>query len=338
MSVLSTLQTNVTGPWFSIQDKHLKKCVAYSWFLFILFILQSVLSGWIWYMNQWSRIISSKYYYRGIMKTEKIQTMVNIWINEFIIWSVLREDIQIIYEGETINTKCKNQLILSNHRSIIDYTLIQSQFGAENVIFAGWTRLMKYPSFKHFWTIFRHDENDNVSVSKIKKFYGPENLVIFPEVNIFTPEVKLIERKLMKLKYKGLPVLHNVLYPRFGTFVNLIKAFSNSNDRKWCRMLEYLILPTEPILRDSMKLLDLTLVYYKITLNSMGEYKLEQTIPALWDIWSLESPMILCIHSSYHDVDKLTKKKPKQLESWLETQWCAKDKLIDTFELNVEIV
>ncbi|CDO96484.1 unnamed protein product [Kluyveromyces dobzhanskii CBS 2104] len=272
------------------------------------------------------------------MRAEKLLVMVNIWINEFILWSVMREDIQIIYEGENINSSDRNLIIISNHRSIVDYFLIQSQFGADNVIFASWTRLMKYPSLKHFWTIFRHDENASVSACKLKRFYGPENLVLFPEVNVFTPEVKFIERKLMKLKYKGLPILHNVLYPRFKTFVNLIQAFSNSSNRKWCRVLEYLILPTEAITRDSTKLLDLTLVYYTIKLNDFGEYKLEQTTPALWDVWSLETPLFLCIHASYHDFEKLSKKKPKQLESWLENQWSLKDKLIDTFELNVEVV
>lgn len=306
MSIISTIQLNITGPWFILSNKHLIKCIFFSGILLILFVLQLYLNVWIWYMSQWTRIVSSRRYYHIIGRVKKFKEMIDIWINQFIIWTVLREDIQIIYQGEKIKTDEKRQVIISNHRSLLDYTMIQSHFGAENLVFANWGRIMKYPSLQHFWTIFRHDENHSISTSKFKRFNGPESIVIFPEVNIFTPEIKMIERKLMKMRYKGLPVLHNVLYPRFGTFVNVIQAMSNNANNKWCQMFEQLILPaTQPSLTHHTNLVDLTLIYYTISLTNDDRYKLEQTTPSLWDVWSLETPMILCIHAQNYDLEKL---------------------------------
>lgn len=303
-----------------------------------LFATQLIVDSWLWFLYKWTIVIKSKHYYRKIQQAQKMQSVVNIWINEFLLWTITREDIQIIFEGEDMKVNEKSQVIICNHRSIIDYTMIQHLFGAENVVFASWRRLMKYPSLIHFWSIFRNNENAAVSVSTFKKYKGLEKIVVFPEVNIFTPEVKLIERKLMKVKCKGLPVLHNVLYPRFGTFVNLIKALTNETSKRGLRMLEHLILPSKCDYQESINLVSLTIIYYTISLKPSGEYKLEQTLPALWDIWSLESPLIICVHSTNHNLDKLGRKKQTQLESWLETQWCAKDRLIESMELNVEVI
>lgn len=338
MSILTTIQTTITGPWFKLHEKHIIKCIIFSAILCLFFVLQLMLELWVWYMNQWTKIISSRHYYRTVEQLRKTKIMIEVWINEFMIWSILRENIQVIHEGECLPAKKNKQIVISNHRSIIDYSVIQSQFGSELVIFASWGNLMKYPSLTHFWGIVRNDENYAVSISKFKNYHGSESIVIFPEVNIFTPEIKTVERKLMKSRYKALPVLHNVLYPRFKTFVNLIQAKSNEASTRWTKMLEQLIMPYENIPTHRSNLVDLTLIYYTISLKDSGQYKLEQTTPAFWDIWSLEAPLIVWIHTKNHELERLMTKKPKHLEAWLESQWCSKDRLIDTLELEVEVV
>lgn len=156
--------------------------------------------------------------------------------------------------------KLKTTLILSNHRSINDYMLISylvqscnrnmtgfsrkrellMQFWKNNQVpipplnFINWGKICNFPHLSLMRNIITQDENTFVPPRKIKehlKTTGNQVLTIFPEVNIMTTELAIIQRKLNQ-DYPFVTRFYNVLYPRFRNFISLIKCFASINHVK----------------------------------------------------------------------------------------------------------
>ncbi|SCU97813.1 LADA_0H08460g1_1 [Lachancea dasiensis] len=160
-------------------------------------------------------------------------------------------NIRIIRTGEPFEfDHTDTTLMMANHRSIMDYTLLN--FLAQDHILAGkqelswscfyqllnfpltipfkfisWGSISNMPSVRFLSRIVLRDENAAVSSNDIMNILqkrGNHTLALFPEVNVMTPELRLVQRKLTKESY--MPVLNNVLYPRFKNFTSSIRCFA----------------------------------------------------------------------------------------------------------------
>lgn len=156
--------------------------------------------------------------------------------------------------------KLRTTLLLSNHRSINDYMLINylvqscspstaghfkkrhllRQFWERGQVpipplnFISWGKICNFPHISLMKNILTQDENTFVPPRKIKehlKTNGNQVLTIFPEVNIMTTELAIVQRKLNQ-DYPFVTRFYNVLYPRFRNFISLIKCFANINHVK----------------------------------------------------------------------------------------------------------
>lgn len=156
--------------------------------------------------------------------------------------------------------KLKTTLLLSNHRSINDYMLINylvqssnsntmgyckkrhllQQFWERNqppfplLNFISWGKICNFPHISLLKNVITQDENTFVPPRKIKEYLktnGNQILAIFPEVNIMTTELAIVQRKLNQ-DYPFVTRFYNVLYPRFRNFISLIKCFANINHVK----------------------------------------------------------------------------------------------------------
>ncbi|CUS23541.1 LAQU0S10e02784g1_1 [Lachancea quebecensis] len=144
----------------------------------------------------------------------------------------------------------KSSLVIANHRSVMDYSLInylvqgteratarqsfwrliepketETELGLK---FVSWGRVCNMPSLRFLSCILTGDENRAVDATRLQEFLedrGNRILAVFPEVNVLTPELRLVQRKLAKDNY--LPMLNNVLYPRFKNFKAAIRCLSH---------------------------------------------------------------------------------------------------------------
>ncbi|QLQ79494.1 hypothetical protein HG537_0C01410 [Torulaspora globosa] len=153
-------------------------------------------------------------------------------------------------EGQLVTT-----LLLANHRSINDYMLINyliqncSKYPADerkmrNIVrkfwqddvlliprlnFITWGKIVNFPELSLLKNILMLDENAFVVPTKIKDHLtdtGNQVLAIFPEVNIMTTELSIIQRKLCQ-DYPFMAKFYNVLYPRFKSFISTIRCFAH---------------------------------------------------------------------------------------------------------------
>ena len=148
----------------------------------------------------------------------------------------------------------KTTLILANHRSLNDYMLInyliqncsrgdllrkgkkhilkkswqENEIPIPRLNFITWGKIVNFPHLSLMKNILMMDENAFVPPTKIKNHLtrtGNQVLTIFPEVNIMTTELSIVQRKLNQ-DYPFGAKFYNVLYPRFKTFISTIKCFA----------------------------------------------------------------------------------------------------------------
>jgi len=156
-------------------------------------------------------------------------------------------------------------LIISNHRAVTDYILIYhiiydqlrskketfsmitilKQLWFENDIsvcndllqvrFIGWGNIFKLIKVEVLKDIIMKDENFKIASKDVLNFLkrnGNNVLIIFPEVNILTTELGMMQRKINEKYSPFVSNFYNVLYPRFNTFVNTIGAFKEFYPKK----------------------------------------------------------------------------------------------------------
>lgn len=198
-----------------------------------------------------------------IPQLDKVSQLVQLSFQLHIVEMTLKnkKNVQIFITAESDDLelfdhhkKLKTTLLLANHRSINDYMLInylvqncsQESFNYPNkkhvlkkfwqdgespfpnLNFVSWGQIINFPYISLLRNIMMKDENVCVSPSTVKehlKKNGNQILTIFPEVNIMTTELAIVQRKLNQ-DYPFVARFYNVLYPRFRNFVSIVKCFA----------------------------------------------------------------------------------------------------------------
>lgn len=364
-----------------------------------------------------------------LAKLESIKMFIETLFQLSIIDMTLKnKNVKLVITGEKLDfTDAQNRqstsLLVSNHRSIMDYVLINYlvQVGSckelssrkylwskiipgskpistfPKVNFITWSKITNFPKLSLLFNILSKDENCSVTPSKIKKHleaHGNSVLAIFPEVNIITPELSIVQRKLTE-EY-DLPRLKNLLYPRFKNFISTIKCFARIkhvkrrdhkfkkvvdkvdklvnkvkdgnqvNDKEVAQLNMFLCNEAEnatvgakgteqqKFININDSIFDLTIVYYQPILTDdththdhtgqQGDdchYQLEQITPSLFQFLGIRNsdspPIVIRVDVKKHELSQIIQEKERKLEKWLETNWCIKDKTVDSMESNVKI-
>lgn len=166
----------------------------------------------------------------------------------------------------------------------------------------------RMPCFRVLCNMAKCDENWELDTSllepvfeEIQRSKFPEWIVLFPEVNIWTKE----DAELQKLQCEKfyLPVLLNVLYPRFSGFYNVINALSSKSNFKFS------------------KLYDISIIYHQKNRVS----------PSLIGFFASEAPLTVTVHIKSKFLSRVPVKRSK-LERYLEHAWVEKDRLLIQLE------
>lgn len=172
------------------------------------------------------------------------------------------EDIGTVNFSTTLTT-----LIVANHRSIVDYPLINfllqksiesngpssisitlkdilKKDYSKNPIqpvglrFIGFGKTFKMIRLDVVKDVFLFDKKNEIEKHDIKRTldkHGNHALVLFPEGNIFSTESSIIQRKLNENFFPYVPKFYNLLYPKFKTFTELLlglQPYKNESDNK----------------------------------------------------------------------------------------------------------
>ena len=176
-----------------------------------------------------------------------------------------RENVEILFAADSHQLEflkggnLLTTLVLANHRSINDYALISyilqnacrpfpKKIRRRDLLkllgnvesprkkdyvkigFVGWGEVFNFLSWRLVRNVLTRTENHAVSSKDIEKTLresGNQILIMFPEVNILTAELGIIQRKLNQSYSTLVTKYYNVLYPRFKTFVNTINCIAS---------------------------------------------------------------------------------------------------------------
>lgn len=153
----------------------------------------------------------------------------------------------------------------------------------------------------------------DVFFNKVLSSKNVEWIVMFPEVNIWSQNDYSLHRQQSEKYY--LPILENLLYPRFSSFYNLISTFHNKKVNQFSNLYDVTILYQRPL--------------------KPGTYS-PFTPPTLLQIFSSQEPISVTIHIKSRLLSRVPGKR-KRLERWLEHEWVSKDRLITQICNNSEV-
>lgn len=155
------------------------------------------------------------------------------------------------------------------------------------------------PTIKTVFNMARCDENWELSekwctkiFSRVMMSESPEWVILFPEVNIFTPAGSYLQRAQSERYF--LPYLDHTLYPRFSGLYN-----------------------TMQMVRKSIKfstIYDLTIMY-------------DKEPPTLLQLFACPGSITISIHVKATSIARIPERRSK-LERWLEKAWVDKEKLL----------
>ncbi|EDO16413.1 hypothetical protein Kpol_1030p23 [Vanderwaltozyma polyspora DSM 70294] len=198
------------------------------------------------FLERISNLIRLYYQYHIVEMTIKNKKNLKIFVTGD------SETLELFDEGGQMTT-----LLLSNHRSLNDFALISylvqnthivklnrrrflnnlrmiDKMNFPRVNFISWGKIFNSPDVSLLKSILINDENITITNRNIKEHLvknGNQVLVLFPEVNILTTELSIVQRKLNQ-EYTFVAKFYNVLYPRFKNFVETIACFANINNVK----------------------------------------------------------------------------------------------------------
>lgn len=290
MPLLNTLRTHFLGPWAEIEALNLKiklkllmqllaiarYLIIYNVWHIIIFHLHNFTNGkiFMWIIDTQIKIflhipIIGEFLARSLDKLlnyartrllpgmERIEQFLETIFQICLIEMTFRnENVKLIITGDKLHLvgpdkKPTTSLIVANHRSIMDYTLLNLLTQVYNheplstrqylldsmsgiytsflpsLKFISWGKISNVPTLSLIGSVLLKDENTSIPPSRIKRFlefHGNQVLVVFPEVNVITPEIRLIQRKITEDYHS--PKFQNLLYPRFKTFVASMKCFA----------------------------------------------------------------------------------------------------------------
>ncbi|CAI2030964.1 hypothetical protein SEUBUCD646_0H03270 [Saccharomyces eubayanus] len=204
---------------------------------------------------------------RMIPNLDKILEMIEIWFQLHLVEMSFekKKNVQIFISGgsDELNffkdNKFQTTLMICNHRSVNDYTLLNYLFFKScptkyysmwefiqklrkgddlpewpQLKFLGWGKMFNFPQLDLLKNIFFKDETLNLPPDKLRNILETQNnqaIAIFPEVNIMSLELSIIQRKLHQ-DFPFVTNFYNLLYPRFKNFTSLMSAFSSIKNIK----------------------------------------------------------------------------------------------------------
>lgn len=211
-------------------------------------------------------------------------------------------------------------VIIANHQLLADYVVLtalahklkaQAKLAGKcrseavpQVNFFTWFTLARAPTVKALCNLARCDENWELAqlqsdrvFRRVRDSEGPEWVVVFPEVNIWTSRTAYLQ-SIQAQKY-FLPALSRVLYPRFSSFANTMALLRGEIGPK--RALKF------------------TLLYDVLIVHSKPVTLLE--------FFSCKEPHTVTIHVKQRSLEKVPLKRQK-MDKWLERTWVDKNKLV----------
>lgn len=303
----------------------------------------------------------------------------------------------LLYSDEKLLTT----LLISNHRSLNDYfVLIYIILFKNGVVketddltdtfiklwdyedirdkirfdFLSWGTIYNLPTWKLFKNIILKDENVATSSDNLMESIQTKKervFILFPEVNILTTELAIIQRKLNQDYYPFVNKYYNVLSPRFKQFINTLTGFKevvNSSlnqdrfsDKFFSRRKRNIqedkeITSQNKLILFNKFLYDITIVYYTPKLVSNGHnhdsgnlkvingIQIEEINPSFFKLFQSKNcndtsiePIIIVIDIRKHLVAPLLLMSDKKLEKWIELQWVRKESLINNLHSEVSL-
>lgn len=212
--------------------------------------------------------------------------------------------VEIRITGERITAD--SAVIISNHQSLADHIVLAhlAQSASINSVprvnFFTWFSLWNIPSIRLMLNMIACDENWELTKSmalalfkKVSLSDIPEWIVVFPEVNIWTPTSAYLQR-LQSLKYY-LPQYDHLLYPRFSAINSAVTMAKTSGRHKF------------------LNVYDVTISYP------------QASAPTLARFFCSADPIRVFVHVRISPISSIPSKRSK-IEAWLERRWLEKDK------------
>lgn len=334
--------------------------------------------------KQYCRLKSSAYLYDTATFTDWKTYFECLYWKKLIDKSIKNKNahIRLVITGD-LNTENKVDLyglkfIMSNHRSIFDYVLLQYIFQDSKDIHIKpsymliWGKIIKIPGFQTILKIFLNDENYKLKTLNKDNYEKFLPLIVFPEVNVMTKEVKIVHDKLSL--QNGTRVYKESLSPRYDFLLKLIDMMGDSqgNDKDYfynVTLTYYKLDAIFPANDDHICLahkqmcgyqyIKNPLSWYKAVLNfnqfklfdqekskqqNQGKckYQLLQIIPSLLECFfafnrSEKQPLIIRVHIEKIPMAIFKDKSKKKIELFFENKFAAKDDVIQQFESSLKI-
>lgn len=296
---------------------------------FALFILLTYL----WQYQKLSAVCSIAAYLIP-QTSESIKRLISYQFWNFCFYLMYVNGVEFAISGDELEGE--SSLVISNHQSLVDYIVMtylakvsvqdkdfkysssDSLLWTPRVNFFTWFSLWRMPSLKILFNMMQCDENweledslNNSTLSKVFQKKSLEWVVLFPEINIFTPSNKFLQTRHSEKYF--LPVFDNLLYPRFSALYNAVQYMHSTGDFKLT------------------KLYDITISYQKIP-RSKDQSMLQTDTPVtLIDIFASRHKIVINIHVKTRMITRIPLKR-KKLEKWLEKVWLEKDKLLQKMQ------
>lgn len=279
--------------------------IAYrAWSIFVCFLLLRIL---FWY-HVMSVFLSALSYLTpvGAHKLERICTEFFWRATAFF---VRLNNVKVTVTGDPLVPE--SAVVVCNHQSLVDYFLMvhlaQTTPGlAPEVNFFTWYALWRVPSLRTVLNVALCDENWELSrllcqtvFQKVVVAEAPQWVVLFPEVNIWTPAAAYLQR-LQAQKYY-LPYHDHTLYARYPGLLNAVNTLGSRAHIKFLHM-------------------------YNVTVLFHGAQP-----PSLLDLFALAEQITVTIDVRVTPLKSVPQKKAK-LEKWLEKTWLEKDKRMATMK------
>lgn len=217
--------------------------------------------------------------------------------------------------GERIDSG--SAILMANHQSLADHLVlahlaqVTSASAVPTVNFFSWYTLWTCPSLRLLLNMMACDENWELTKPMASAVFhdvvasqAPEWIVIFPEVNIWTPTTAYLQ-KLQGLEY-FLPQFEHMLYPRFSAMYNAVVMAKSSGRSKFSQMY------------------DITISY-----NMPGA-------PTLATLFASVDPIKVTVHIKAHSMSSVPARR-KKLEAWVEKRWVEKDRRLEMMEQGLSV-